>query len=218
MNDGAEEGESDQLARGAVEVGAAVEDQDGLAAGGEERRDGGALHTVSAGRAARRGGQRRASVAGRDEGIRLPGLLQGEADDDARVGLAADRGEGLLPHPDHVLRAVDLEAAALDARVTRQLRFDRLGPADELDEKVAGQARRAPRPRQRSPLEARYLRPSRLPRRGSRSGVLDLNLLLAPVVTARLADAVRQLRRSAARTRLGARAGRGVMPATQALA
>ena len=73
---GAEVGEAGELLGGAVEVGAAVEHEHRLAAGGEERGHGGALDAVVQAEQDRGGGERGAGVAGREEGVGPPLLLQ----------------------------------------------------------------------------------------------------------------------------------------------
>ena len=122
----------------AVEIGAAVEHQHRLAAGGKQRGDRGALDPVV--KAEQHGGRGEggAGVARGEEGVGPPLLLQGEADDDAGVGLPPDGGEGLFPHADDVRRLVDLEAAPVGLRVLGQLGFDRVGPAHQLHQKRAG--------------------------------------------------------------------------------
>jgi hypothetical protein len=98
--DRAEVGEADQLAGGAVEVGAGVEHDHGCAAGGEQGGDGGALDAVVQAQEDGGGREGGAGVAGREEGVGPAGLVQGEADHEAGVGLLYGRRQGLLGHPE----------------------------------------------------------------------------------------------------------------------
>ena len=139
--DGAEVGEADQLPGGAVEVGAAVEHEHRLAAGGKERGDRGALDAVVEAEQHGGGGEGGAGVAGGEEGVGPPLLLQVEADHEARLGLLPDGRERLLAHADDVSRLVDLEAAAVDVGMWGELGLDDLGTADQLDHELVRQAR-----------------------------------------------------------------------------
>ena len=139
--DGAEIGEADQLAGRAVEIGATVEHQDRLGAGGKERGDGGPLDPVMEPEQHRGGGERGAGVAGGHEGVGLPGPLQGQADHDARVRLPPHRGQRLLGHPDNVSRLVDLEAALVGLRIVGQLGLDHIATPDQLHQKFVRQVR-----------------------------------------------------------------------------
>jgi hypothetical protein len=86
-------------------------------------------------------GEHRAGVAGGDERVGPAVALERETDDHARLGLPADRLEGLLAHPNDVGRLVDLEAAAIDPGMSGQLGLDGARAADELDQETLRQPR-----------------------------------------------------------------------------
>src|SRR5439155_5314491 len=144
-------------------------------------------------------------------------------------------GPAARGRPRYWTSACDAPPAAA-SRPSRSLRAPR--PARAGSGRAPGEVRAPPRwrrsgpragpgrwgeaPRARAP--PRPLRcgerdrpPSRRARRGSRSAILDLEALLAPVVSAGAAHPVRQPRRAAARAGLGRHAGAGVMAAAEAL-
>ena len=59
-------------------------------------------------------------------------LLKRQADDDAGIGLASNRGERLLTHADDIGRLMNLDARPVDAGMSRQLGLDRVRLPDEL--------------------------------------------------------------------------------------
>ncbi len=86
------------------------------------------------------GGEDGASIAGGDEGVRFPRLLEPEPNHDAGVRLLPDGGERLFGHADDIRGGHDLDSAPIEAGVSGQFRLDDLDLPHELHNH-AGQER-----------------------------------------------------------------------------
>ena len=141
--DGAEVGEADQLPGGAVDVGAAVEDQHRSVGGGKQGGNRGPLDPVVQPEQDGGGGQHGAGIAGGDESVGAAGLLQAETDHDAGIGFPADGGEGLFRHADDFGGLVQLYAVPVGLRMLASSGLDDIRTPHQLDDEFPGKSVRA---------------------------------------------------------------------------
>jgi energy-coupling factor transporter ATP-binding protein EcfA2 len=132
----AHHGELQEMLRPALDAGADVEQNRGIAAGGNRRRKRRAVDTGQHPERRVSRHHRRAGVSGAEQRGRFAARDLFGGNPDRRVGLAAQRGGRRFRHLDDRIRVHDPDTFAVDGGMAAQLVFDPLGGADQRDAEI----------------------------------------------------------------------------------